>query len=99
MGGSKEKFSPYDAAEYLRSDEDLAAYLDACLEEGGDDASCIAAALGDAARARGIGHLAEETGMSRADLNRALSPAGNPSLAAVLKVIKALGLKLTASVA
>jgi len=95
----KEKFSRYDAADYLKSEEDLAAYLDVCMEEAGDDAAYIAAALGDVARARGMVQLAKETGISREGLYKALSRDGNPSLATVLKVIKALGLKLTAKVA
>jgi probable addiction module antidote protein len=99
MPRRKEKFSPYDVAEYLKSKEELAAYLDACMEEAGDDAAYIAAALGDVARARGMVQLAKETGISREGLYKALSRDGNPSLATVLKVVKALGLKLTAKVA
>ena len=99
MARKKEKFSRYDAADYLKSEEDLAAYLDVCMEEAGDDAAYIAAALGDVARARGMVQLAKETGISREGLYKALSRDGNPSLATVLKVIKALGLKLTAKVA
>jgi probable addiction module antidote protein len=95
----KAKFSRYDAADYLKSDDELAAYLDACMEEAGDDAAYIAAALGDVARARGMAQLAKETGISREGLYKALSGDGNPSLATVLKVVKALGLKLTAKVA
>jgi probable addiction module antidote protein len=95
----KEKFSRYDVADYLKSQEDLAAYLDACMEEAGDDAAYIAAALGDVARARGMAQLAKDTGISREGLYKALSPDGNPSFATVLKVVKALGLKLTTKVA
>ena len=65
MVRKKEKFSRYDVADYLKSDEELAAYLDACMEEAGDDAAYIAAALGDIARARGMAQLAKDTGISR----------------------------------
>lgn len=99
MVRKKEKFSRYDVADYLKSDEELAAYLDACMEEAGDDAAYIAAALGDIARARGMAQLAKDTGISREGLYKALSSDGNPSLATVLKVVKALGLKLTTKVA
>lgn len=99
MAGRKVKFSRYDVTEYLKSKEELAAYLDACMEEAGDDAAYIAAALGDVARARGMVQLAMDSGISREGLYNALSRDGNPSLATVLKVVKALGLKLTAKVA
>jgi probable addiction module antidote protein len=94
MPRKKEQFSRYDVANYLKREEDLAKYLDACMEEAGDDAAYIAAALGDIARARGMAQLAKDTGISREGLYKALSPDGNPSLATVLKVVKALGLKL-----
>jgi probable addiction module antidote protein len=99
MARKKAKFSRYDVADYLKSREDLAAYLDACMEEAGADAVYIAAALGDIARASGMARLAKETGISREGLYKALSSDGNPSLATVLKVVKALGLKLTTRVA
>lgn len=99
MARKKQKFSRYDVVDYLKSEEDIAGYLDACIEEAGDDAAYIAAALGDIARARGMAQLAKDTGISREGLYKALSPDGNPSLATVLKVVKALGLKLTARVA
>lgn len=99
MVRKKEKFSRYDVVDYLKTEEDLAAYLEACMEEAGDDAAYIAAALGDIARARGMAQLAKDTGISREGLYKALSPEGNPSLATVLKVVKALGLKLTTKVA
>jgi probable addiction module antidote protein len=99
MPRKKEKFSRYDVADYLNREEGLAAYLQACMEEAGDDAAYVAAALGDVARARGMARLAKDTGISREGLYKALSPDGNPSLATVLKVVKALGLKLTAKVA
>lgn len=99
MARKKEKFSRYDVADYLKSEEDLAAYLDACMEEAGDDAAYIAEALGDIARARGMAQLARDTGISREGLYKALSRDGNPSLATVLKVVKALKLRLTTKVA
>jgi probable addiction module antidote protein len=99
MARKKQKFSRYDVADYLDNEEDMAAYLDACMEEAGDDAAYIAAALGDIARARGMAQLAKDTGISREGLYKALSAEGNPSLATVLKVVKALGLKLTTRVA
>jgi probable addiction module antidote protein len=95
----KEKFSRYDVVDYLKSEEDMAGYLEACIEEAGDDAAYIAAALGDIARARGMAQLAKDTGISREGLYKALSADGNPSLSTVLKVVKALGLKLTTKVA
>ena len=82
---------------YSLNDEDAALYLDACLEEAGDDAAFIAKALGNIARARGMTQLARETGMCRESLYKALSGDGNPSFATVLKVIKALGVQLHAS--
>jgi len=99
MARKKETFSRYDVADYLKSEEEMAAYLDACMEEAGDDAAYIAAALGDIARARGMMQLAKDTGISREGLYKALSAEGNPSLATVLKVVKALGLRLTTKVA
>lgn len=94
----KEKFSRYDTADYLKSDADMVAYLEACMEEANDDAAYIAAALGTIARARGMVQLAKDTGLTREGLYKALSQEGNPSLSTVLKVMKALGLKLTPSV-
>jgi probable addiction module antidote protein len=99
MTRKKEKLSRYDVADYLNSERDMAAFLDACMEEAGDDAACIAAALGEIARARGMTQLAKDTGISREGLYKALSSDGNPSLAIVLKVVNALGLRLTAKVA
>jgi probable addiction module antidote protein len=82
----KTKTRPWDIAEHLETKEDMAAYLEAALEDG--DPSLIAAALGDIAR---------ETGLGRESLYKALSPEGNPEFATVLKVVKALGLKLRAT--
>src|SRR5215813_3125528 len=95
----KEAFSRWDAADYLKSEQDMAAYLEACLEESPEDPALVAAALGDIARARGMVQLAKDTGLTREGLYKALSKDGNPSLGTVLKVLKALGLKLTPQVA
>jgi probable addiction module antidote protein len=95
----KEKFSRYDTADYLKSEEDMVAYLEACLEEAPDDPALIAAALGDIARARGMVRLAKDTGLTREGLYKALSKDGNPSLGTVLKVLKALGLRFEAKAA
>ena len=86
--------TPYDTAEYLKTDEDMAQYLEACFEEAGDDAAFITKALGNIARARGMTQLARDTGLAREGLYKALSENGNPEFATVMKVIKALGLKL-----
>lgn len=83
---------PWDAAETLQSKEDIAAYLDAVLEDG--DPELLKAALGDVARAKGMTEIAEATGLGRANLYKALSPEGNPEFATVAKVLKALGLRL-----
>lgn len=88
---------PWDAADHLDGPEAIAAYLDAAMEDG--DPSVIAAALGDIARARGMTQIARDTGLSRESLYRALSPEGHPEFATVLRVVKALGLRLNASVA
>lgn len=98
MARQKQKFSRYDVADYLNSKEDMAEYLNACMDEAGDDATYITVALGDIGRARGMAQLAKDTGISREGLYKALSLDGNPSLATVLKVVKALGLKLTTKV-
>lgn len=90
----KETFTRWDAADHLKSDKDIAAYLEACMEEAGDDPAFIAAALGDIARARGMVQLAKDTGLTREGLYKALNKDSNPSFGTVLKVIKALGLKL-----
>ena len=84
----------FDAAEYLQSDEDCAAYLQACLEQAPDDAAVFAKALGDIARARGMMQLAKDTGLTREGLYKALGEKGNPSFATVMKVMHALGLQI-----
>ena len=84
------KLAPYDVADHLRSPEEMAAYLDAWLDEFPDDVSGIARAVGDIARAKGMTQVAKDAGLSRE---------GNPSLSTILKVLAAVGLKLSVSVA
>jgi probable addiction module antidote protein len=91
---AKTKTQRWDAAEHLETDEDMAAYLEAALEEG--DTALVAAALGDIARVKGMTEVARKTGLGRESLYKALSPDGNPEFATVLKVVEALGLKLHA---
>jgi probable addiction module antidote protein len=93
----KTQTRPWDVAEHLESDADMAAYLEAALEDG--DPALAAAALGDIARAKGMTQIARETGLGRASLYRALSAEGNPEFATVLKVVHALGLRLHATTA
>ena len=83
---------PWDVTRYLVSDEAIAAYLDAALEDG--DPAVLAAALGDVARAKGMADIARETGLGRESLYKALSREGNPEFRTVQKVIGALGLRL-----
>ncbi len=87
-------FSRYDAADYLKTDEQIAAYLDVALEDG--DPAVITRALGAVARARNMSQLARDTGMSREGLYKALSGEGNPSFATVMKVAQALGVRFQA---
>ncbi len=93
------KLTKWDSAEYLQTKEDVALYFDACLEEAGDDIAFIAQALGNIARAYGMTQLANETGLGRESLYKALSEGGNPSFATILKVMHALGLKFHVEVA
>ena len=86
------KFSRYDTTDYLKTEDDITAYLDAVMEDGAP--ALIAAALGDIARARNLSQLARDVGMSRQGLDKALSGEGNPSLTTVVKVTQALGLRL-----
>jgi probable addiction module antidote protein len=92
---SKHKTKPWNVEKHLKTDADMVAYLEAALEEG--DAELIATALGDIARARGMAQIAQETGLGRESLYKALSPNGNPEFATILKVVRALGLCLKAS--
>ena len=89
----------YDVAEHLRTPEEMAAYLEACLEDANGDASFIAKALGDIARAKGMSEVARDAGLSRESLYKALSGERTPGFDTILKVIKALGLKLHAEAA
>jgi probable addiction module antidote protein len=93
------KFSRYDVADYLCSPEEMAAYLDAWLDEFPEDVSGIARAVGDVARAKGMTQVAKDAGLSRESLYRSLSEQGNPSFSTILKVLGAVGLKLSVSVA
>ncbi|MDO8879434.1 MAG: putative addiction module antidote protein [Coriobacteriia bacterium] len=92
---AKTQTHPWDVTRYLDSDEAMAAYLDAALEE--DDPALLAAALGDIARAKGMTQIARETGLGRESLYKALSPEGNPEFGTVQKVVRSLGLKLHVS--
>ena len=87
------KLRKWDSAEHLKTDEDMAAYLEACLQEAGDDAAFSAQALGNIARAKGMTQLSKDTGLGRESLYKALSGEGNPSFATILKVTHALSLK------
>ncbi|OQW82283.1 MAG: putative addiction module antidote protein, partial [Proteobacteria bacterium ST_bin16] len=89
----------FDVAEHLRTPEEMAAYLEACFEEAGDDAAFIAQALGNIARAKGMSQIARNSGLSRESLYKALSGERNPSFDTILKVIHALGIKLHATAA
>jgi probable addiction module antidote protein len=86
----------HDVAEHLRTPEEMAAYLEACLEEAPDDAAFIAKALADIVRAKGMTQIAREAGLSRESLYKALSGERSPGFDAILKVLHALGLKLHA---
>lgn len=88
------KLHDYDVAKHLRNPDEMAAYLEAAIEESDGDAAFIAMALGDIARAKGMAELSRETGLGRESLYKALSAEGNPQLSTVLKVAKALGLQL-----
>ena len=86
---------PWDPADHLKTEDDMAAYLEAALEEG--DPALIAATLGDIARAKGMSQVAREAGLGRESLYKALSSTGNPEFGTILKVITALGLQLHAT--
>ena len=86
---------PWDAVDHLKTEEDMAAYLEAALEDG--DPALIFAVLGDIARAKGMTGIARNAGLGRESLYKALSPDGNPAFATVLKVVQALGLQLHAA--
>jgi probable addiction module antidote protein len=92
-------FSKFDAADYLKTEEDMALYLEACIEEAGDDAGFIIEALGTLARAHGMSKLAKDVSLTREGLYKSLSKSGKPSFETFLKVIRALGMKLTVEAA
>ena len=93
---AKTKTSRYDVAEHLRTLEEMAAYLEACIEEADGDAAFIAKALGNIARAKGMAQVARDAGLSRESLYKALSGDRSPAFDTILKVVSALGIKLHA---
>lgn len=94
MGKTTETFGRFDSADYLTTVDDAAAYLEAAIDEAGDDPTFIAQALGAIARSGNVSELARRAGMSREGLYKALSAEGNPSFATIVKITHALGLKL-----
>jgi probable addiction module antidote protein len=92
----KTKTTRYDVAEHLRTPKEMAAYLEAVLEESNGDAAMVAKAIGDIARARGMSQVAKDSGLSRESLYKALSGERSPGIDTILKVISALGIKLHA---
>ena len=93
---TRTKTTRYDVAEHLRTPEEMAAYLEACIEEADGDAAFIAKALGDIARARGMSQIAKDAGLSKESLSQALYGEQSPNFDTILKVVNALGLKLCA---
>jgi len=91
MKQKKLKTTPYDVVDYLKTEEDMASYLEAALEDG--QPALVSAALGDIARAKGMTQIARKAGLGRESLYKALSPDGNPEFTTILKVVRALGLK------
>jgi probable addiction module antidote protein len=89
----------YDVAEHLRTTAEMAAYLEACLEEADGDAAFVAKALGDVARAKGMSQVARDAGLSRESLYKALSGERSPDFDTILRVMGALGLRLRAEAA
>lgn len=85
----------WNSSEHLKTEEDIQLYLEACMEDAGDDPSFIIHALGVVAKARNMSQLARDTGLSREGIYKALSPEGNPTFATVSKVAKALGFNLS----
>jgi len=96
---TRTKTTRYDVAEHLRTPKEMAAYLEACLEEADGDAAFIAKALGDIARAKGMAQVARDAGVSRESLYKALSGERSPDFETVLKVVNALGMRLHAKAA
>jgi len=92
---TKATWKQFDAADYIKSEKDIALYLDAVMEEAADNPALLAHALGDVARARrNMSQLARDAGVTREGLYKALSPQGNPSFATVARIAKALGLEI-----
>lgn len=89
-----ETFTRWDVTEHLQTKEDVCLYLEAAVDEDPGDGSLVRAALSDIARARNMTHLAQEAGMSREGLYKALSENGNPSFTTILRITRALGMKL-----
>lgn len=89
------KFSKFDAADYLDSEETIAEYLTAALEDSNPDV--FLAAIGDVAKARGMAAIAKSTGLGRESLYKALAPGAKPRYDTILKVLHGLGVKLTVS--
>jgi probable addiction module antidote protein len=94
---NKTPTTKYDVAEHLRTPEDMAAYLEACMEESNCDAAFVAKALGDIARAKGMTQVARDAGLSRESLYKALSGERTPGFDTILKVVHALGIELHAA--
>lgn len=92
MKKKKLKTTPYDPVDYLKNEEDMAAYMEAALEDG--HPTVVAMAVGNIARAKGMAKVAKDAGLSRATMYKSFGEGGNPEFATVLKVINALGLKL-----
>ncbi len=92
MKQGKIKTTKWDVVDHLKTDEDMAAYLEAAMEDG--HPAVIGAAIGNIARAKGMTQVARKAGIGRVSLYKALSPQGNPEFATILKVVKALGLRL-----
>lgn len=96
---AKTKTTRYDVSQHLRTPEEMAAYLEACLDEADGDAAFIAKALGDIARSKGMSQVARDAGVSRESLYKALSGERSPGFDTILKVVKALGLRFHAEAA
>lgn len=88
------KLNKWDPVNHLKSEEDMTNYLEASFAEDPGDGSLIRAALGDIAKARGMAQLARDSGLTREGIYKALSPEGNPEFGTMLKLLKALGIKL-----
>jgi probable addiction module antidote protein len=99
MNMGRKKLRKWDSAAHLKTEDDMALYLEACLDEASDDAAFIVKALGTIARAKGMTQLSRDTGLGRESLYKALSGEGNPSFATILKVTSALGIRLHARAA